>query len=196
MRQIPLPLVGDEKSHELIITSCNQSAFNRIFELENDVKNRILLLGDDHSGKNLMGRYFLQKDKGIFIPNADKMSDKDLFFSWNKAHEKGCALLMSAAHEPSLWSIKLPDLKSRIASMELLQILPPDDELIKELIVRTLIQNDIAIGNKALNYVQKRIERDYNSLHKFIENCIIIAKENNESIKIKHIKSLLNNDSQ
>lgn len=191
MRQIPLPLHNDSDHSELIVTACNQHAFDRISSLNRDVKNRLILLGDCHSGKNLMGRFFMQSDKGIFVPNADGMSDEALFFLWNQAHDQGKSLLMSATREPSQWAISLPDLQSRVASMELLRILPPDDELIAELINQKLRHQDAAISSKALEYSVKRIERDYASVDLFISECITKAKENNRSIQIDDVKPLL-----
>lgn len=191
MRQIPLPLHDDSDQNELIITACNQYAFNRISNLEDDVKNRLILMGERHSGKELMGRFFVQAKKGIFVPDADQMSDEDLFFIWNQAHDEGRSLLMSATKEPSQWAISLPDLQSRVASMELLRILPPDDELIAELINQRLRCQDAAISSKALEYSLKRIERDYASVNIFIDHCIIKAKENNRIIKIEDVKPLL-----
>lgn len=191
MRQIPLPLDNDAKSNDLIISACNQHIYDRISSIEKSDRVQILVLGDNKSAKNLLGRYFEQCCGGVFIENADKLHDNKLFFAWNKAHEEGRSLMMSSAHEPSRWDIKLPDLKSRIASMELLQIGPPDDELIMELILQKLRLSDVAISSKALSYCQKRLERDYPSLDRFIEQCIIIAKEQNRAVKLEDVKSLL-----
>lgn len=191
MRQIPLPLDNDEKHYDLIITACNQHIYDRITAIEKPDRVQLLILGDDKSGKSLFGRYFEQFCDGIFIKDADQLHDNKLFFAWNKAHEEGRSLMMSAAYEPSRWDIALPDLKSRIASMELLQIGPPDDELIIELIMQKLSLADVAISPKAASYCQKRLERDYPFLDRFIRQCIIIAKEQNRAIKLDDVKSLL-----
>lgn len=196
MRQIPLPLDDDAKSNDLIITSCNQHIYDRIAAIEKSDRVQLLILGDDKSAKHLFGRYFEQCCGGIFIKDADKLHDNKLFFAWNKAHEEGRSLMMSAGHEPSRWDIILPDLKSRIASMELLQIRPPDDELIMELILQKLRLSDVAIASKALSYCQKRLERDYASLDRFIGQCIIIAKEQNRAVNLEDVKSLLFADGQ
>lgn len=196
MRQIPLPLDNDEISNDLIITSCNQHIYDRISAIDKSERVQLLVLGDDKSAKNLFGRYFEQCCGGVFIKDADKLHDNKTFFAWNKAHEEGRSLMMSAAHEPSRWDILLPDLKSRIASMELLQIGPPDDELIMELIMQKLRLADVAIASKALSYCQKRLRRDYASLDRFIGQCIIIAKEQNRAIKLVDVKPLLMCDGQ
>lgn len=196
MRQIPLPLNSNSEANELIITDCNQDIFDHISDAGNQGRVQILLLGADHSGKNLFGRYFEQTCHGLFIPNADKLSDIETFFAWNKAHDEGRSLLMSARQEPSQWSIELPDLKSRIAAMQLLQISPPDDELICELIVQRLRAHDVAIAASALSYCQKRIERDYQSLYIFINDCIAVAKEQNSAVRIEDVKALLKINNQ
>jgi len=191
MRQIPLPLRKTSEQNELIITSSNDAVFNRISIIENETQNRILLLGDLHSGKNLLGRYFEQSVGGLYIPNADELEDEALFFAWNKAHDDRCALFMTAVKEPALWDIKLPDLQSRIASMEFMKILPPDDELIVELIQQRLHHNDLAISNKILSYVVKRMTRNYTYLYDFIEKYIAIAQEKNKPITLDDVKQFL-----
>ncbi len=191
MRQIPLPLDHDKKNDELIITSTNQHIYDRIIAIKKTERVQLLILGDDKSAKNMFGRYFEQFCGGIFIKDADTLHANKLFFAWNKAHEEGRSLMMNATHEPLRWNIILPDLKSRIASMELLQIGPPDDELIIELIMQKLRLSDVAISSKAISYCQKRLERDYPSLDNFINQCIGIAKEQNRAIKLEDVKSLL-----
>ncbi len=191
MRQIPLPLDNDENSNDLIITGCNQHIYDRIIAIEKSDRVQLLILGDDKSAKNLFGRYFEQCCGGIFIQDVDKLHDNKLFFAWNKAHGEGRSLMMSAVHEPSRWGLALPDLKSRIASMELMHIGPPDDELIMELIMQKLSLANVAIASKAISYCQKRLERDYQSLDRFIRHCIIIAREQNRAIKLEDVKSLL-----
>ena len=191
MRQIPLPLYKDEAPQELIITSCNEAIFNRLSLIQAQENVRLLLIGDSHSGKKLFGRYFKQNCGGLYVDHADTLSDNDLFFLWNQAHDEQRPLLFSSARQVGNWDMKLPDLQSRIASMELLSILPPDDELIAELIKQKLLYNDIAISSKAFSYSVKRIERSYTMIYEFIVGCVRIAKEENSAIKLGHVKSLL-----
>lgn len=191
MRQIPLPLEDDKKSDDLIITTCNQHIYDRIIAIKKTDRVQLLILGDHKSAKNLFGRYFEQHCGGIFIKDADTLHDNKLFFAWNKAHEEGRSLMMSAINHPSLWDIALPDLRSRIASMELMQIGPPDEELIVELIIQRLRVSDVAISPRAISYCQKRLERDYQCLEQFINHCIAIAKEYNRAITLEDVKSLL-----
>lgn len=191
MRQIPLPLYKNKNPQELIITHCNESIFNRLLQIKPNENVRLLLIGDDHSGKKLFGRYFEQNCNGLYTSQADILTDNDLFFLWNQAHDEQRPLMFSSVKQPSEWDVKLPDLRSRIASMELLPILPPDDELIAELIRQKLLHNDIAISPKAFSYSVKRIERGYVQIYEFISACMHIAKEENSVIKLEHVKSLL-----
>lgn len=190
MRQIPLPLYKDNPQDSLIITASNEAIFNRLSE-NCDNNARLLLIGDAHSGKKLMGRYFEQSWSAIFVANADRLSDTELFFKWNNAHDEQRPLLFSSDKPASEWSIDLPDLQSRIASMELLEISPPDDELITELIQQRLRNSDVGISSKALSYCIKRIERSYGAMNIFINACIEMANEENSVIKLTHVKQLL-----
>lgn len=190
MRQIPLPLYKDSPQDSLIITASNEAIFNRLAAGRSD-NARFLLIGDAHSGKKLMGRYFQQSCSAIFVSNADRLTDTELFFKWNHAHDTQTPLLFSSDKPAAEWSIQLPDLKSRIASMELLEMPPPDDELISELIQQRLRRNDVGISPKALSYGVKRIERSYAAVNEFIKNCVDTANEENSIIVLNHIKQLL-----
>ena len=196
MRQIPLPLNDDSREVDLIITASNQSVFDRLSNLQSDMHNRIILVGDAHSGKHLFGQYFAQQHDAIFIENADDIADDDLFYAWNKAHDAAKPIVFCASSLPSSWQIALPDLRSRIASMELIELAPPDDELIVELIIQKMRLSNAAISPNALSYCLKRIERDYGAVNDFIEKCITLASENNAPIKLDDVKQILHENQE
>jgi len=193
MKQIPLPLVdlNEREQDELLITDCNEAVFDHISNMKGS-QQRLLLIGPLHSGKNLMGRYFEQCNDGLFIKNADTLSDEKLFFLWNQAHGNDVPLLMTTLYEPALWDIKLPDLQSRIASMDMIMMPMPDDALVSQLIQQKLRRFNASISMQALSYAVKRIERDYEYLHEFMDACIIMSKEQNVIVQLQHVKDILN----
>jgi chromosomal replication initiation ATPase DnaA len=73
-------------------------------------------------------------------------------------------LLIVADVPPPQWKVTLPDLRSRLAATPHLEIGPPDDALIGQLIVKLLGDRGIAAPPELGPYLVPRIERSYVSV--------------------------------
>ena len=73
-------------------------------------------------------------------------------------------LLIVADSAPPAWTIKLPDLRSRLAATPQVEIGPPDDALLGQLILKLLGDRGIAAPPELADYLVPRIERSYVSV--------------------------------
>jgi chromosomal replication initiation ATPase DnaA len=193
VRQIALPL--DELrpgiKSSLIITDSNAAIAAALSHSESWPGHSAILCGPARSGKSLMARYFATQADGVIIENADSASDENLFNAWNRAQEQGQALLLISRFHPHDWQIKLADLRSRLGSALLLQIPPPDDELLGQLIQKHLADRGIAIGVDILAYVTRRIERRFADLESFARDANALALAENSAITMGLVKRLV-----
>ncbi len=138
-----------------------------------------------------MARYFATQAKGVTIDSADSVGEEALFNAWNRAQEKAQPLLLISQFAPSDWNIGLADLRSRLSAALLLQIPPPDDELVGQLIQKHLQDRGTAIGVDALAYVTRRVERSYAAVEGFARDANALALAENGPINMVLVRKIL-----
>lgn len=192
MRQIALPLdeLRGGASSSLIITPSNSTAFAGLGSAGSWPRHCAILTGPARSGKSLMARYFAGQG-GTVIDDAETSGAEVLFNAWNRAQESGTALLLISRWLPADWNIALPDLKSRLGSAMLLEISPPDDEMIEQLLQKQLADRGAAISIDALSYVKRRIERSYAAIEGFARSANAIALAENAPVNLALVKRVL-----
>jgi chromosomal replication initiation ATPase DnaA len=192
MRQIALPLdeLRGGGSSSLIITDVNATAFAGLGNAAAWPGRCGILVGPARSGKSLMARY-LAAQGGTVIDDADTAGAQVLFNAWNRAQENGIALLLVSRWRPADWNIDLPDLRSRLGAALLLEISPPDDEMIEQLLQKQLADRGAAISIDALSYVKRRIERSYAAIEAFARNANALAMAENAPVNLALVKKLL-----
>jgi hypothetical protein len=183
MRQIALPLdeLRSGASSSLIITECNASAFAGLSSAAGWAKRCAILTGPARSGKTLMARYFSGQN-GTVIDEAEAAPAETLFNAWNRSQESGVPLLLISRWQPAEWNISLPDLHSRLGAALLLDIAPPDDEM---------IDRGAAISMDALSYVKRRIERSFAAIEKFARSANAMALAENAPVNLTLVKKVL-----
>ena len=102
----------------------------------------------------------------LAIENADAVAqDPDrevaLFHLCNAAAAAGRMLLLTARTKPSAWGIRLNDLRSRMEGSRTAMLGPPDDDLLKALLVKLFSDRQIAVSARILKFVVPRMTRSY-----------------------------------
>jgi hypothetical protein len=192
MRQIALPLdeLRGNASSSLIITESNASAFAGLSSAASWAKRCAILTGPARSGKSLMARYF-SAQSGTVIDEAEASPAETLFNAWNRSQESGAPLLLISRWQPAEWNISLPDLQSRLGAAVFLEIAPPDDEMIEQLLQKQLADRGAAISIDALSYVMRRIERSYVAIEKFARAANAMALAENAAVNMNLVKKVL-----
>lgn len=192
MRQIALPLdeLRGGGSSSLIITDANATAFAGLGNASAWPGRCAILTGPARAGKTLMARYFSGQG-GTVIDEADTVAAEILFNAWNRAQESGTPLLLASRWRPADWQIGLPDLRSRLGAALLLEISPPDDEMVEQLLQKQLADRGAAISIDALSYVKRRIERSYAAIEAFARNANALAMAENAPVNLALVKKVL-----
>jgi chromosomal replication initiation ATPase DnaA len=192
MRQIALPLdeLRDGVSSSLIITPSNAAAFAGLDSAATWPGHCAILTGPARSGKSLMARYASGQGVAI-IDDADMQAAETVFNAWNRAQENSTPLLLISRWFPVDWTISLPDLKSRLAAALLLDIAPPDDEMIEQLLQKQLADRGAVISIDALSYVKRRIERSYSAIEIFARQANALAMAENAPVNLALVKKVL-----
>lgn len=192
MRQIALPLdeLRGGASSSLIVTPSNATAFAGLGSPAGWPRRCAILTGPARSGKSLMARYFSGQG-GTVIDDAETVAAETLFNAWNRAQESDAPLLLISRWLPADWNISLPDLQSRLGSALLLEIAPPDDDMIEQLLQKQLADRGAAISIDALSYVKRRIERSYAAIESFARNANALAMAESAPVNLALVKRLI-----
>lgn len=114
-------------------------------------------------------------------------SDEYLFHLFNWTNEIKAKVVTSAEEAPSRWARKLPDLISRLGTVQVATIDEPDDELLLVLLVKLFSDRQLQVNINVLNYIVSRIERSFAAARQ----CVDMVDKKALSEKRKITKALV-----
>ncbi|HXP95297.1 MAG TPA: DnaA/Hda family protein [Telmatospirillum sp.] len=98
----------------------------------------------------------------VVVEDADQGVDEAaLFHLFNLLRETGRFLLLTGRDAPSRWGVALPDLRSRLSSIPVISIRPPDDGLLEALLVKLFADRQLRVGRDVLAFILPRMERSF-----------------------------------
>ena len=191
MRQIALPLDWSAgNGAELIVTPANEGAAGLIQNHSYWPHGGVILAGPPRSGKSLMAAHFEVSHGGTAIDDADRLEDEALFHAWNAAKAGGQPLLLTARTPPGEWGTALPDLRSRLAAMQLVELGDPDDAMLEALLRLQLARAGTGATDETLSYIVKRIDRSYAATERFAQEANARALEQGGPVGMKLARTL------
>lgn len=158
-----------------------------------DWPNRIMLLaGEEGSGKSHLASIWAQQSGARMIsahaltaasvPNAlatgalvvedlkpEGFDERALFHLMNLAREEAAFMLITARTSPSAFEIELLDLRSRLRAVPVVSLAPPDDRLLRALIVKFCADRQLAVDESLVGYLVDHIERSYGAARRAVE---------------------------
>jgi chromosomal replication initiation ATPase DnaA len=162
MSQLRLPLgLPEARETEFLVGDSNARAVHQLERWATWPVMAALLVGPRKSGRSLLARIFAAKSGGTILDDADRAKETDVFHAWNQAQQDRRPLLIIAEAVPPVWAVKLPDLRSRLAASPLLEIGPPDDRLLVQLLERAFERHLLHAKPDVVAWIARRIERSH-----------------------------------
>lgn len=85
-----------------------------------------------------------------------------LFHLLNLARQTGITVLLTSTLPPGdIETIVLPDLRSRLRALPVVSIAPPDEALLKVLLVKLFADRQLAVDPPAINYLARHLDRSW-----------------------------------
>ncbi len=100
----------------------------------------------------------------LAIDDADAAPPEALLHVLNAAAEAGQPVLLAARAPPAQWPVGLPDLSSRLRAILAVAILPPEESLLRALLMKLLAERQLAVPEPVQEWMLTRLPRTAASL--------------------------------
>jgi chromosomal replication initiation ATPase DnaA len=101
--------------------------------------------------------------------NPQAFDELALFHLMNLAREDGAFVLITARVPPAAIEIGLRDLRSRLRAVPVVMLMPPDDHLLRALIVKFGADRQMTIDETVVNFIATRTERSFAAIRRAVE---------------------------
>lgn len=128
-----------------------------------------VLTGPRKSGRSLLAQRIVAKFGGRLFDDAENHDEEAIFHAWNEAQEVRRPLILIADRPASAWTLRLPDLVSRLAATPHVAIGEPDDLLFESLLAKLLAERGLIAPPELARYLLPRVERSYVAIHNVVE---------------------------
>ena len=203
MRETPkqlafdLPLDPRFGAEDFLVSPSNEQAYGLIESWPEWPDTILLLVGPRGSGKSHLASIWatnarawtidasgITQDKvphlvsngALAIEDMDRgeRDEAALFHLLNLAREKKASLLITCETPPDRWSLRTPDLLSRLRLAPSVSLEAPDDALLKAVLVKLFVDRQLVVDTSVVDYIALRIER---SLAKASELVALLDRE-------------------
>ncbi len=93
--------------------------------------------------------------------SPEAFDERALFHLLNLAREQSAFLLLTSRAPPAGFAIAIRDLASRLRAVPVVTLAPPDDALLRALIVKLAADRQLALDEALVTFLVNRIERSY-----------------------------------
>lgn len=166
---------------DFLVTESNAAAVALIDHWPNWPAHAAILVGPPGSGKSHLVEVWRQRSNAarvqaavvrienapsllqsgaVAIEDAGPPLDENAFFHLlNLSRQQVNSALITSQSRPEHWKVKLPDLASRLKAVPVLEILPPDDALLRGVLVKLFFDRQIAAEEPTISFMLTRMPR-------------------------------------
>jgi len=167
---------------DFLVAESNSAAVKLIDDWPHWPAHAGLLVGPEGSGKSHLAQVWQMKSGAKIMPLSDlpimnipqileagalclehvqgrQFDETALFHALNHAKQNGGSILLTSREEASAWLIKLPDLDSRLKAIPMVRIEPPNDSLLRGVLVKLFADRQINVDESLVSYMLTRMPR-------------------------------------
>src|SRR5690242_5595394 len=180
-RQLPLALGFRERfgREDFLAGPSNAAALALVEHWPDWPARTVALIGPEGSGKSHLAAIWAERSgaraisshaiEAASLPTAlatgalvvedlepGVCDDAALFHLINLAREQGDSLLITARTPPGGWTVRLRDLASRLRALPVVALAPPDDALLRAVLVKLFADRQLAVDEGLIGYLATR----------------------------------------
>jgi chromosomal replication initiation ATPase DnaA len=206
-RQLALDLPVDERRgiEDFLVSDCNEAAY-ALIESWPDWPDQVLrLIGPEGSGKSHLAAIWAARAHGWTIPAAEITHDRvphlasagalviedadkgtrdeaAMFHLINLVRARKGHLLVTARTAPDSWGLATPDLLSRLRLSPSAEIGPPDDALLRAVLVKHFVDRQLVVDVGTVETLALRMERSFAEARDVVERLDRLSLEHGRRI--------------
>ncbi|HEY2621685.1 MAG TPA: hypothetical protein VGI78_30415, partial [Acetobacteraceae bacterium] len=122
---------------------------------------------------------------GLALDDADAVGDETaLLHLLNAASEARLPVLLAARAPPSRWIVRLPDLASRLRAITAVELGPPEDTLLRALLVRMLADRQLRPPEALQEWLVRRLPRSAAALREAVARLDAAALDRHRNLTV------------
>jgi len=195
---LDLPLRTALGRDDFLVTSSNEAAVAMIDRYPDWPHHGVVLVGDGGSGKTHLLEVWRQasgarlisaaqlgseppdrllETGALAIDNAPgtALDERALFHLLNLARQTGGHVLVASEADPAQWKVQLPDLASRLKALAVARLDPPDDALLRGVLVKQFADRQIAVEEAVISYLMLRMPRSLDAARLIVAELDALA---------------------
>ncbi|MEY3197126.1 MAG: DnaA ue Had protein [Pseudomonadota bacterium] len=197
--------------HDFIFSSCNETLANLLDGLESwgtqQYPGIVLIYGPEKSGKTHFAYLVAEKFGGIILPpdtniellelyhnqlfileDIDRIwEEESLFHIFNYLVQNRKSILITSRDNKEF---SLPDLSSRIGSLDVRIIKDPDDNMVSCLLRKYISCRSINVSEEVMIFIINRIERKFSTIFSVVDVIDRLSLEQKRNITVPFLNSL------
>ncbi len=160
--------LGGERSPLLVVTGPEGSGKSHLAAIWRERNSALMAAPRDVVAENLLallstGRLVIEDMPG------EALDETAMFHLVNMAKEQGACVLLTSRDFPSRWNVALPDLRSRLKAAQVVELGPPDDALLRAVLVKLFTDRQLKVGEGVISYMLSRMERSLAAARELVE---------------------------
>ncbi|MBX7145724.1 MAG: hypothetical protein K1X44_00285 [Alphaproteobacteria bacterium] len=136
---------------------------------------------------------FVFDDQEEVRKNDKQNFEKFFFHLLNLIKKKKKNLLICSQMPPSRWSVDLPDLQSRLETIQAVPIYPPDDFLITALLVKKFSDYQLTINKRIIDYILTHTERSFVAIHHIVQQIDEYNLASKKPLNLSLVRQIIKN---
>ncbi len=194
---------------DFFVAPCNELAVAQLEGWARWPEGRLALVGPSGSGKthlahvwaSLSGARIIEAANltpadaapALVVENVDRIGPNEtaLFHVYNQMNADGGALLITGQTAPARWPLTLPDLRSRLESVPVVAVEPPDDTLLSMIMAKLFDDRQLPVSPKLTAYLLKRVGRSYAEVNGLVEQLDKAALAAGKPLSVPFVSAFL-----
>lgn len=122
---------------------------------------------------------------------GDAEAEEWLQHFYNATKAANLPLLMAASKAPAAWGLRLRDIETRLKSCPAVELLAPDDELMRGLLMKLFADRQLMVDPGVVDYLAARLERTGTALQSAVAQLDEAALETGRKISVPFVQKTL-----
>lgn len=127
----------------------------------------------------------------VAVDNAERAAERTLLHLYNLCLERGGTLLLTLPAPPAALKIGLADLASRLRSLPVAGIAPPDDALLTAVLLKHFGDRGIGVAPQVVAYLVPRMERSFTAAAALAARLDRLSLESGRKVTVKLAREVL-----